>query len=123
MNVIDSSFWLEYYSDTKYADYISEVLVRMKEVVVPTIVVVEVFKKLITVSDETTAIIFVTQMRKGIIAELNYDLSLDAAYLGKEYKLPLADSIIYATTLKYNATLYTLDKHFKGLKNVQFYEK
>ena len=57
-------------------------------------------------------------MEQAFVIELSKDLALEAAKYGKFYELPLADSIIYATTLKYNATLYTLDRHFKGLKNV-----
>jgi predicted nucleic acid-binding protein len=62
-------------------------------------------------------------MKKGILIPLDFDLSLSAAVSGREFKLPLADSIIYATAMKHNATLYTMDKHFKSLPNVQFYEK
>ncbi|MBM2815948.1 MAG: vapC [Ignavibacteria bacterium] len=123
MNVIDSSFWFEYYTESKYSDYISKVLEKMDEVIVPTIVIVEVFKKLLNVTTETNALKFIAQMKKGKLIDLNFDLSLSAAYYGKEHKLPLADSIIYATTLHFNATLYTMDNHFEGLKNVEYFQK
>jgi predicted nucleic acid-binding protein len=96
---------------------------RMNEVIVPTIVILEVFKKLLQITSESEAIIFIAQMKKGILIPLDFDLSLSAAVYGREFKLPLADSIIYATAMKHNATLYTMDKHFKSLPNVQFYEK
>jgi predicted nucleic acid-binding protein len=37
--------------------------------------------------------------------------------------LPLADSIIYATTQRYGAILWTQDEHFEGLPGVKFFPK
>jgi toxin FitB len=123
MKIIDSSLWIEFYNNSIYSDYISEEFRKTDEIIVPTIIIVEVFKKLLSVINETTALNFIAQMKKCKIVDLNFDISLNSAYLGKEYKLPLADSIIYATALYYNATLFTLDKHFKDLPNVQYFEK
>jgi predicted nucleic acid-binding protein len=50
-------------------------------------------------------------------------LAVDAACFGIEYKLPFADSIIYATAQKYGAVLWTQDADFKGLEGVKFYPK
>jgi predicted nucleic acid-binding protein len=62
-------------------------------------------------------------MRQGNVIDLNDELSLYAAKLGKEYKLPMADSIIYATNIKYHCVLWTQDKHFSGLQSVNYLEK
>ncbi len=123
MILIDSSLWYEYYEGSKYSFYVEKIIKNMGNVLVPTIIIVEIFKKLITVTNQDNALKFIAQMKKGEISDLDFDLSLIAAFWGKEYKLPLADSIIYATALKFNAEIYTLDKHFKGLKNVKYFEK
>ena len=73
--------------------------------------------------NESDAIFIITQMEQGKIIDLSKDLALEAALYGKKYKLPLADSIIYATAQKHKATLYKLDKHFEGLQNVKYFEK
>jgi len=57
------------------------------------------------------------------VLENTDELSLIAASIGKKYKLPMADSIIYATNKNYNCTLWTQDKHFKGLDTVNYLEK
>lgn len=62
-------------------------------------------------------------MKQGIVIELDSDLAIYAAKIGKEYKLAMADSIIYAVTKKHNSLLWTQDKHFKNLENVKYFEK
>ena len=54
---------------------------------------------------------------------MDRELAVNAAVLGVELKLPLADSIIYATAQKYDAVVWTQDTDFQGLENVKFYPK
>lgn len=62
-------------------------------------------------------------MHQGTIIVLDENLALDAAHYGLVYKLPLADSIIYAKTRKYEAILWTQDSDFKGLESVKYFPK
>jgi predicted nucleic acid-binding protein len=62
-------------------------------------------------------------MRQGKVVELNEEISLSGAKISKENKMPMADSIIYATNMKYNCILWTQDKHFINLKSVNYFEK
>ncbi len=124
MIVIDSSFWLELFEGSEYGKIINENQDFINaNFLVPSITVIEVYKKLLIERDSSIALIFATQMKNGKVIDLDFELSLFAAQNGKKYNLPLADSIIYATTIEHNATLYTLDKHFKDLPNVQYYQK
>ena len=50
-------------------------------------------------------------------------LAVLAAQLGKQHKLPMADSIIYATAVLYDAELYTQDKHFENMARVHYFSK
>lgn len=59
----------------------------------------------------------------GTVVPFDSDLAIESAVAGVEYKLPLADSIIFATTAKYEATLWTQDSDFKGLPNVEYIPK
>ena len=81
------------------------------------------FKKLLFERNEDDALFAIAHMRQGKIIELTAELSLFAAKLGKDHKLPLADSIIYATNVNYNCILWTQDKHFMGLESVNYFEK
>ena len=54
---------------------------------------------------------------------LDAGLAVDAASLGVEFKLPLADSIIYATTRQYTTAVWTQDADFDGLDDVRYFPK
>jgi predicted nucleic acid-binding protein len=123
MNIIDSSFWLEYFADTKAGDIVSDVIKNTSELIVPTITVYEVFKKLLLERNEDDALLAIAHMKQAKIINLTDELSLSAARIGKNHKLPMADSIIYATNLKYNCILWTQDRHFEGLNHVNYFEK
>jgi len=96
MNVIDSSLWLEYFADTEAGNTIAEVIENTDALIVPTITIYEVFKKLLFERNEDDALFAIAHMRQGKIIELTDELSLFAAKIGKDRKLPMADSIIYA---------------------------
>jgi predicted nucleic acid-binding protein len=123
MNVIDSTFWLEYFADTEAGNYVAEVIENTNELIVPTITIYEVFKKLLYETNEYNALFAIAHMRQGKVIELNEELALSAAKISKDNKLPMADSIIYATNMKYNCILWTQDKHFINLKSVNYFEK
>lgn len=123
MNIVDSSCWLEYFSGSPVGDDIAPVIENTKELIVPSIILYEVFKKILLEMDEDNALLAVAHMKQGIVIELDSDLAINAAKIGKENKLPMADSIIYATTKKCDALLWTQDKHFKTLENVRYFEK
>lgn len=55
----------------------------------------------------------------GKIIKLDSALALEAARL----PLPMADIIIYATALRYNAILWTQDAHFEGIQGVRYFRK
>ena len=81
------------------------------------------FKNVLRQSSEASALIAIAHMRQGKVLALDAELALSAAVWGIELKLPLADSIIYATARKYNAIIWTQDADFKGLESVEFHPK
>jgi toxin FitB len=123
MNIVDSSCWLEFFAGTKVGDKVSSIIEDTNNLIVPSITLYEVFKKLLIELDEDNGLLAVAHMKQGNVIDLDSDLSVYAAKIGKEYQLAMADSIIYAVTKKYNATLWTQDKHFKLLSNVKYFEK
>ena len=123
MNIIDSTLWLEYFAGTEAGNDISEIIENTDELIVPTITIYEVFKKLLLETSEDDALFAVAHMKQGRVIDLNDGLSLSAAKISNDYKIPMADSIIYASNLEYNCVLWTQDKHFKELKYVNYFEK
>lgn len=123
MNIIDSTFWLEYFADTDAGDIVADIIEKPAELVVPAITLYEVFKKLLSERNEDDALFAVAHMRQGSVVALNDDLALSAAKISREHKLPMADSIIYATNQICKSTLWTQDSHFQGLDSVNYFEK
>ena len=120
MNVVDSSAWLSYFAGDENADVFAGPIENTGELLVPSITLTEVFKCVMRESGEDAALQVVAHMQLGKVVTLDGALAIDAAVFGIEYKLPLADSIIYATANKFSAVVWTQDADFKSLPNVQY---
>ena len=124
MNVVDSSGWLEYFADSDRADLFAKPIEDTEHLIVPSISVYEVFKKLLIEFNEDTALTAIAHMQIGKVIDLDQDLARTAARISVEEKIPMADSIIWATTLRHGATLWTQDEDFKNIKgNVKYFSK
>lgn len=123
MNVVDSSGWLEYLVDAPNAEFFAPAIEAAEQLVVPTISILEVFKKVLRDRGEDMALQAAALMQQGEVVELDVALATRAAKLGVELKLPLADSVILATARAYSATLWTQDAHFENVPEVKFHPK
>ena len=123
MNVVDSSCWLEYLMDTETGAAVAATIESPGELIVPTITLYEIYKKLLAEKGEEYALDVVSYMRTGIVIELDAGLSLSAAQISRKYKLPMADSIIYATSLYHSAVIFSCDKHFQDIPDVRYFPK
>lgn len=123
-NVVDSSGWIEYFADGPNAAFFEEAILDAASLVVPAISLYEVFKRLLREPEgESLGLEVVAAMQRGTVVELDAELSLEAARLAHEMKLPLADSVILATARQHNATLCTQDSDFEGISGVRYVEK
>ena len=123
MTLIDSSVWLEYFAAGPQADQFSTVIEQVDALLVPTIVLVEVTRRVLQQGDEDAALQIAAMLHQGQVVPLDSGIALSAAQLGVAHKLPLADSIIYATAKQYQATVWTMDAHFADLPNVRYVPK
>jgi predicted nucleic acid-binding protein len=123
MNVVDSTAWLEYFADGANAEHFAKVIEKPDELLVPSITLLEVFKRVSQQRDEAAALQCVAVMQQSTVVELDAALALHAAALGLRHKLPLADSIVYATAQAGGALVWTQDKDFEGLAGVRFWAK
>ncbi|WP_018949713.1 type II toxin-antitoxin system VapC family toxin [Thioalkalivibrio sp. ALMg11] len=123
MNVVDSSAWLEYFANGPNADSFAEPIEATGELIVPVISLYEVFKRVLQQRDEGAGLQAVALMQQGMVVELSSSIALSAARIGAEKRLPLADSIIYATAMDRDATLWTQDSDFEALPGVRYFPK
>lgn len=122
-NVIDSSAWLAYLADEPGADRFAAAIELTTSLVVPAICILEVFKVVLRERDESAALQAAALMQQGAVIDLDASLALTAARYGIDYKLPLADSIVYATVNLVNGVLWTQDEHFDGLADVKYFAR
>ncbi len=122
MNVIDSSAWLSYLAGDNNAAGFAAPIESLENLLVPSITLTEVFKSIMRQRGEDAALQVVAHMQQGKVVALDSALAIDAAVVGLKYKLPLADSIIYATANRFSAVVWTQDADFKELPDVKYFE-
>ena len=123
MNLVDSSAWLEYFANGPNAAFFAPAIEKSSELIVPTIVVFEVFKRVLQQRDARTALETVAVLRQGRFVDLTPSLAMAAATISHSNKLPMADSIIIATARAGNAIIWTQDSDFEKLDGVKFRAK
>ena len=123
MNIVDSSSWLEYFADAPNADFFAPALEDVSHLLVPSISVYEVFKRVYQQRGEEAALEAFAAMAQGQVVDLDTTLALNAAKLSATHKLPMADSIMLATAQAHQAILWTQDADFKNLSGVRYIEK
>ena len=121
MNVVDSCGWLEYFSDGSNADKFAEPIKEVSTLIVPTLILYEVFKVALRERGEDDALQVVAVMKQGRTVDLNSNLAIQAAKVSFDLKIPMADAIILTTARAYQATVWTQDDHFSGINGVKYF--
>ncbi|MDE2980629.1 MAG: type II toxin-antitoxin system VapC family toxin [Gemmatimonadota bacterium] len=120
MNVIDSSAWLEYFGDGPNAGEFADAIADTDRLIVPSITLFEVLKRVRLQRDLDAALYAVAQMQHGQVVDLDANLTVDAAELSVESGLPMAGSVILATARANDAILWTQDADFEGVDGVEY---
>ena len=127
MNVVDSSGWLEYFADGVNADFFAPAIEDLEHLLVPSITLAEVFRRVLQQRGEGEALQAIALMQQGEVVDLDSTLAVSAGKLGRELGrelgLPLADSIILATAHQHGAVVWTQDADFEGLEDVRYAPK
>lgn len=123
MNIIDSSGWLEYFSNGPNAGNYLTPLSDTSSLIVPVITIYEVFKVVLREATENEALQAVASMIKGKVIDLSASIAINTSKLSLKYNLPMADSIILATARAYECIIWTQDSHFQNIKGVKYFSK
>lgn len=123
MNLVDSSGWLEYFTNGKNADRFAAAIEDTERLIVSSLNIYEVFKKVIGQKDENAALEAMAMMQQAKVQEVTSSIAMQGAKFSYLFKMPLADSIIYITALEHNAVVWTQDADFKGMEGVQYFER
>ncbi len=120
MNVVDSSGWLEYFADGPNSGFFTKAVENTSDLVVPTLSLYEVFKRVLQQRGEGDALQAVAIMQQGRVMELTSPLALSAARISLDLSIPMADSVILATAQAWDATLWTQDADFEKISGVKY---
>lgn len=123
MNIVDSSGWLEYFSEGPNVEFFSSPLKDPTFLIVPVITIYEVFKVVLREAGENEALQAIAAMQKGHIKDLTVSIAMNAAKISLQHSLPMADSIILATANTFKCTLWTQDSDFENLPRFNFIPK
>ena len=121
MNLVDSSGWIEYFIDGKNTDRFAAAIEDTERLIVSTLNIYEVFKKVIAERDENTALEAVAMMEQAKVIEVTSSIAMQAAKLSYIFKIPLADSIICITARENNAVVWTQDVDFEDMEGVEYF--
>jgi predicted nucleic acid-binding protein len=123
MKIVDTSLWIAFFAGTKLDISIMDAIKGKDELCVPVICLYEVRKKFLNDGDIEKANLAVDIMRVGKVIDIDSEIAVLASDMSKRYRLPMADSIIYATAKIFCAEIYTQDKHFENLDQVHYFAK
>jgi toxin FitB len=123
VNLVDSCGWLEYLADTEYSRFYAKAIEDTDNLIVPTICIFEVFKKVLKERGEDSAFKAVALMKQADVIPLDEGIAISSGKISVLHSIPMADSIVYATALACDATVLTQDNDLRGLQGVKVIEK
>ncbi len=123
MNVVDSSGWIEYLTDSPRADLFALPIEQRNQLLVPTIALFEVHKILSRSLNADLVDRCLNVMRLGRVLDLTDARAVAASKISKAHGLALADAAMYSMALEWNAQFWTQDMDYQGLPDVQFFAK
>jgi predicted nucleic acid-binding protein len=118
--LLDSSGWIEFFTGSPLADRYATYLAPRYELITPTIVLYEVYKKIKRERGEETALLFAGRLSATQVIPLTDSIAFLAADLSLRHGLAMADAIVYATAKDLEAEVVTGDADLKDLPGVVY---
>ena len=118
--VLDSSGWIEFFTGGPLAERYAPYLTSRYQLITPTIVLYEVYKKIKRERGEETALLFAGRLSATQVVQLTESIALLAADVSLRYGLAMADAIVYATAQDQEAEVVTGDADLKDLPGVVY---
>ena len=123
MIIVDSNGWLEWFTDGKLADNYKRYLVDQDNILVPAIILYEVYKILKREVGEEKALLAAGYMKNSTVIPLDETLALAAADVALQESLAMADAMIVAAARSNNCKIITSDVDLKDQAGVEYIPK
>jgi len=118
--VLDSCGWIDIFTAGPRVKQIRKWVDEADVVLVPAVVIYEVYKIIRRQRTQVEALAAVAKLREYQVVPIDERLAVEAADLSLQYDLPMADALIYATARLHSATLITADAHFEDMEGVEY---
>lgn len=123
IDCVDSSGWIEYFTAGANGPFFWKVITESDHLVVPVIALYEVHKRLSQLVPATLVQQCLQVMQRGQVVVLDSEAALQASALAQQYKLAMADAMMYSIALQQQATFWSQDVDYQGLPSVGFQVK
>ncbi|MCD6151020.1 MAG: type II toxin-antitoxin system VapC family toxin [Deltaproteobacteria bacterium] len=123
MVIVDSCGWLEWFTDGRLAGEYQEYLADQDNLLVPAIILYEVYKILKREVGEEKALFAAGYMKNSPVIPLDENIALAAADIALQESLAMADAIIVAVSRFHNCTIISSDVDLKDQANVKYIPK
>jgi len=123
MVIVDSCGWLEWFTDGRLAGEYQEYLADQDNLLVPAIILYEVYKILKREVGEEKALFAAGYMKNSPVIPLDETIALAAADIALQESLAMADAIIVAVSRFHNCTIISSDVDLKDQANVKYIPK
>ena len=123
MIIVDSCGWLEWFTDGKLADRYKDYLASQEKLLIPAIIIYEVYKVLKRETTEEKALLVVGYMKNASVIPFDDHLAIAAADIALQEKLAMADAIIVAVSRVHNCRIISSDSDLKNQPNVTYIAK
>lgn len=113
--------WLEFFSGGAKARRVEKYFKPSYKIILPSIVAYEVYKKIKSFKGEQMAVLLLAQMERLAASTISVDqpLAIQAADISLQYRIPMADALIYSAAIVSDSTIITMDVHFKGMPRAE----
>ncbi|GAB6194199.1 PIN domain-containing protein [Desulfocastanea catecholica] len=123
MIIVDSCGWLEWFTDGQLADKYKQYLTAPENILMPAIILYEVYKVLKREVGEEKALLAAGYMKNSPVIPFDDTLALAAADIALQDNLAMADAIIVATSRAHNCRIIPSDADLKDQTNVEYIPK
>jgi toxin FitB len=123
VNIVDSSGWIEYFTAGKNGPLFRKVILQNDNLIVPAISIYEVHKRLSQLTPADTVNECIAVMQKARVINLTPERAVAASHIATQHQLAMADAMMYAIALEFDALFWTQDVDYKGLANIEFHAK
>ena len=123
MVIVDSCGWLEWFTNGPLADKYEKYLADQEKLLMPTIILYEVYKILKREVGEERALLAAGHMKNSKVISFDEVHAMAAADIALQENLTMADAIIVATARTHNCEIITSDADLKDQPGVTFIPK